>query len=400
MGVLRGLLCILMIMKACGFMKAAVGRVWGLNRPSIKSGVLEWAGGMRYSTRRRNGDGGDYDYDGQARSFPRVRREGMSRDDGHRGGGGNGGRRYERSSDRGGNQGVERRGENRGRMRIDFRDGREGQEEKREKPYGEYDGDHLYGVSPVKAALSTDRRNVEELLVQEGMKLDAKKDSKGAAEILALAKKKGVPIREFPKHDLNMLSDNRPHQGFILRASPLRFKRLESSKALSPQALPGSTEEETTGRSKIVLALDEVWDPQNFGALLRTAHFLPGVAEVVVCAKNSAPLSETVSKASAGAMESMEVCSVDNMMRFLDNSIAEGWHVVGTSLGEGSMLMSEIPKDRPTILVLGNEGHGIRTNVLRKCSHLVRIEGGQSEDSVDSLNVSVTGGIMLHFLST
>jgi 21S rRNA (GM2251-2'-O)-methyltransferase len=149
-----------------------------------------------------------------------------------------------------------------------------------------------------------------------------------------------------------------------------------------------------------VLALDEVWDPQNFGALLRTAHFLPGVAEVVVCAKNSAPLSETVSKASAGAMETMEVCSVDNMMRFLDNSIAEGWQVVGTSLGDGSTLMAEIPKNRPTILVLGNEGHGIRTNVLRKCSHLVRIEGGESHDSVDSLNVSVTGGIMLHFLST
>ena len=61
--------------------------------------------------------------------------------------------------------------------------------------------------------------------------------------------------------------------------------------------------------------------------------------------------------------------------------------------------MHEVPHDKPTILVLGNEGHGIRTNILRKCTHLVRIDGG-SEGGVDSLNVSVTGGIMLHHLSS
>ena len=254
--------------------------------------------------------------------------------------------------------------------------------------------DHLYGVSPVRAALIADKRKMEALLVQEGMKMDAKKDKKGAFEIMSLAKKKEIPIQEFSKHDLNMLSSNRPHQGFILRAHPLTFRKLAKSQALLPQSL-----EKDCSRSKVILALDEVWDPQNFGALLRTAHFLPGVAEVVVCAKNSAPLSETVSKASAGAMESMEVFSVDNMMKFLENSVLAGWQVAGASLGDGSALLSEIPKHRPTILVLGNEGHGIRKNVLRQCTHLVRIDGGQA-DGLDSLNVSVTGGILLHGLSS
>ena len=346
-----------------------------------------------------NGEGNDYD-----RPFPRVRSRISRAADGAVGGEEPSWSRRgvrERSGGRGQSREADRRGagaRNSGRMRIDFRDNRDNRAESRGKPYGEYDGDHIYGVSPVKAALTADRRKIEELLVQEGMKVDAKKDSKGASEILALAKQKGVPIREFPKHDLNMLSDNRPHQGFILRASALRFKRLESAQALSPHPLDASNGD--SNRNKVVLALDEVWDPQNFGALLRTAHFLPGVAEVIVCAKNSAPLSETVSKASSGAMESMEVYSVDNMMKFLDNSIGAGWQVVGTSLGEESVLMADIPKDRPTILVLGNEGHGIRTNVLRKCSHLVRIDGGQADGAVDSLNVSVTGGIMLHFLST
>jgi 21S rRNA (GM2251-2'-O)-methyltransferase len=78
--------------------------------------------------------------------------------------------------------------------------------------------------------------------------------------------------------------------------------------------------------SGLVLALDEVWDPQNFGALLRSSYFL-GIDKVVVCAKNSAPLSPTVSKASAGAMEAMDVFSTRNMMKFLDKAKNNGWAV-------------------------------------------------------------------------
>ncbi len=77
---------------------------------------------------------------------------------------------------------------------------------------------------------------------------------------------------------------------------------------------------------RCVLALDEVWDPQNFGALLRTAFFLK-CDKVVVCSKNSAPLSPAVSRASAGAMEVMPVYSTDNMMKFLDKSRENGWQV-------------------------------------------------------------------------
>jgi tRNA G18 (ribose-2'-O)-methylase SpoU len=185
-------------------------------------------------------------------------------------------------------------------------------EENKEPPCGYYDGDHLYGISPIRLAIASNRRNISELLIQEGMEISNKKDEKSAFEILKIAKEKGITVREFPKHDLNMLTDNRPHQGFVLRAAPLQFTRLDS--------LPKSES------FQCVLALDEVWDPQNFGALLRTSHFL-GVDKVVVCAKNSAPLSPTVSKASSGALEIIEVSSTDNMMRFLDKSQENGWQV-------------------------------------------------------------------------
>eukprot|EP01034_Spumella_vulgaris_P030267 gene30267-37452_t len=102
------------------------------------------------------------------------------------------------------------------------------------------------------------------------------------------------------------------HQGFVLRAEPLEFVNITS--------LP------VTDKFSCVLALDEVWDPMNFGALVRTSYFL-GCDKVVICSKNSAPLSPTVSKASSGAVEIMPIHSTANMMKFLDQSVANGLSV-------------------------------------------------------------------------
>lgn len=75
-------------------------------------------------------------------------------------------------------------------------------------------------------ALTSSRRKIKELLVQEGMDLSNKKDKKAAATIMRMAEEKGIPIREFSKHDLNMITDNKVHQGFVLRAEPLEFEPL------------------------------------------------------------------------------------------------------------------------------------------------------------------------------
>lgn len=91
-----------------------------------------------------------------------------------------------------------------------------------------YEGDHIFGLMPVRAALSAGRRKIKELLVQEGMDVSNKKDELSAQSILDLAKEKEIPVREFSKHDLNMISDNRPHQGFILRASQIEDIEIDS----------------------------------------------------------------------------------------------------------------------------------------------------------------------------
>ena len=137
----------------------------------------------------------------------------------------------------------------------------------------------------------------------------------------------------------------------------------------------------------------------------------------MVCAKNSAPASPVVSAASAGALEVCQVYSTSNLPRTLNTAKEDGWRILGAaaSAPDGmdaicEELQSVETKDAPpTILVLGSEGHGLRTLVSRACTGFVRIPGtasdqAQEEDGtnagVDSLNVSVTGGIMLwHFLN-
>lgn len=204
-------------------------------------------------------------------------------------------------------------------------------------------------------------------------------------------------------------------QGYVLRCGSLEFE--------SKPQIPSPDDEESPS---MWLCLDEVVDPQNFGALLRSAYFL-GASDkkgigIMVCSKNSAPPTPVVSAASAGALELCKVYSTTNLPRTLTAAKENGWRVLGAAASAPNGMIDEITGEevicqdlndvdvhdtKPTILVLGSEGHGLRTLVSRACSGFVRIPGsdisifeGQTQAGVDSLNVSVTGGIMLwHFLS-
>ncbi|XP_038880007.1 uncharacterized protein LOC120071698 [Benincasa hispida] len=279
-------------------------------------------------------------------------------------------------------------------------------------------GEGVYGIGPVLAALSAGRREFYALYMQEGIDLNnnnkKKKDKKGFEKVLRLAEKNALTIKEISKHDLNMISDNRPHQGLVLDASPLEMVKI---KELDPVLL----EED---KDSLWLALDEVTDPQNLGAIIRSAYFF-GASGVVLCAKNSAPLSGVVSKASAGSLELMELRYCKNMMQFLTSSAENGWRVLGASVSSKSIALNEIAPGAPTILVLGSEGTGLRPLVERSCSQLVRIPGNipvevtidkendiettqpsnvclvdefQSFMAVESLNVSVAAGVLIHHL--
>ncbi|XP_050364386.1 uncharacterized protein LOC126783047 isoform X2 [Argentina anserina] len=279
-------------------------------------------------------------------------------------------------------------------------------------------GQGVYGVGPVLAALSAGRREFYTLYVQEGLDLSnnnrKKKDKKGFERVLRMAENFGVNIKELRKHDLNMAADNRPHQGLLLDASPLEMVKIK-------ELDPVSVEE---NKSSLWVALDEVTDPQNLGAIIRSSYYF-GAAGVVLCAKNSAPLSGVVSKASAGSLELMELRYCKNMMQFLTSSAENGWRVLGGSVSSKAVPLNEIVPSEPTVLVLGSEGTGLRPLVERSCTQLIRIPGnipvditvGGVDDSksmevdqvfsaeefrsflaVESLNVSVAAGVLLHHL--
>ena len=196
--------------------------------------------------------------------------------------------------------------------------------------------DFLYGVSPVLNALQARRRpSFGELMIQE--RNGDHKTSPEVEAIMRLARELNVTTMALSKHDLNMLAENRPHQGVVLSAAPLALEHLGAL----PLAGAGSP---------CWLALDEVMDPQNLGALVRSASFL-GAAGVVVCAKNSAAPSPVVSKASSGAIERLPVHATRSMPRFLEQSAVNGWRVVGTSLGDDSIPLGDLPVGPPTVLV-------------------------------------------------
>lgn len=222
-------------------------------------------------------------------------------------------------------------------------------------------GEPLYGTAPVCAALQAERRVVHTLYVQEGSDLKQKKDAGSYISAIQSAKKVGCPVENVSKHELNLLCNYRPHQGLILDVDPLDFVQLSEPPTIDEM-----------GKVPVWVVLDEVADPQNFGAIIRSAFFL-GAAGIVTCARNSAPLSPTVSKASAGALEWVDVHSAKNLPKFLEQCRESGWAIVGAAAENSTIAASDLHLQQPTMLVFGNEGAGLRTNVRMRCTDIVRI---------------------------
>ena len=367
-------------------------------------------------------------------SRPRERREG----DRYYGGDNRRNNNREDRFDRGG----PRRDFDRGGPRRDLNNNKKDSEERRMnlKALENAGFDHLYGLSSVLNALETGKRDfrrpeddmdlntlsVEErehelrqrarkpeaqfspwLLVQErkegGPTTTRRAGDKvaQAARVMKLAEERGIPISHVDKGVLNVLSDNRPHQGFVLRCGKLFFDDV------SRLALPS----DDPSAPSFWLVLDEVVDPQNFGALVRSAYFLGHDMAILTCRKNSAPPSPVTSAASAGTLERAPIFSTSNLPKTLAQAEQDGFRIVGAAVsvppdavGVPIYDLTDLPVDdennrRPTLLVLGSEGHGLRSLVARSCTEFVRIPSANTE-GVDSLNVSVTGGILLwHFLN-
>ncbi|EGZ09159.1 hypothetical protein PHYSODRAFT_418960, partial [Phytophthora sojae] len=262
-------------------------------------------------------------------------------------------------------------------------------------------GEGVYGIHSVLQALESGHRNAHALYVrEERTALDGQRPKKkSAADVRALerikelAEAKGVQLHTTSKWMLNHITGDKPHQGVVLDAAPIQLKEF---KPAEPSVFTDSE------RSPVILVLDEIHDPQNFGAILRSAHFL-GCSAVVVSDRNSAPLSPAVSRASVGALEVM-VANVRfrrNLHEVLAISGDLGWRVVGASSGPNSITSTNLSAgSQPTILVMGNEHRGLRKGIRQCCQDIVIIPGQATDEDtrVDSLNVSVASAILLYEL--
>ena len=236
--------------------------------------------------------------------------------------------------------------------------------------------DLLYGILPVQGALRHRRRKLDHLY----FKKDAD-SSERLREIRMLAEQHGVALSEVPVKKLEEMCPDAVHQGVVLRCGALPFSTLSD--------LPQSAE----GQYPLIVALDQIEDPHNLGAILRTCGFFK-VSAVVVPQNHTSGLTATVAKASAGVSEWFPVISVPNLARFLQQQKSKGFWVIGLA-GDAVESVAEFSQDRPLILVLGNEGKGMRRLTRKHCDWLVSISGNPE---VSSLNVSNATAVVLFHL--
>lgn len=163
------------------------------------------------------------------------------------------------------------------------------------------------------------------------------------------------------------------------------------------EKLAGYSQQEMAARRGCVgVICDQIQDPHNFGAIMRSAAFFG--AEFVVFAKDrQAPVSAAVVRTSAGAAAALDLVKVTNISRVLAELKNRGLWIVATDCGNDAGSLGTVPRDRPYVLVLGNEEKGVRAEILRAADYRVRIPGGQG--TLDSLNASVAAGVALFALN-
>src|SRR5437773_4647877 len=230
---------------------------------------------------------------------------------------------------------------------------------------------NIYGVLPVLEALKAGGRRIDRIVIAEGMR-DAR-----LREVLEAARHARVAIRREPRVALDRLTHNANHQGVLAITSAASYSDADD---LLSRISPGT----------IFILLDGVEDPQNLGAIIRTAE-CGGATAVIVPERRAAHLTDAVAKTSAGAVEHLPVARVTNLASFIEELKKHNVWVVGVE-GSGQMAYTEFNYSGATALVFGGEGAGLHRLVRERCDAVVSIP---MHGKVTSLNVSVAVGVVL-----
>lgn len=227
---------------------------------------------------------------------------------------------------------------------------------------------YVYGRIP---ALNTlENRKALKAYVQKGFSDE---------RILNEIKKARIPLSYVEISKLDDLSSKGNHQGVVLEVKPFEYSDLTTIINISKKK-----------EHPLILILDEIEDPHNFGAIIRSADAF-GVDGIIIKKQNQVPVTMTVSKVSTGAIEFVKIAQVANLSVAIDKLKENGYWIYSAD-GSGKDDYQKIKYDGPVALVVGSEGRGISRLVLKNSDFIIKIP---MNGHVNSLNVSVATGILL-----
>lgn len=231
--------------------------------------------------------------------------------------------------------------------------------------------DIVYGVHAVTESLQANTGN--KLYIQDDLR------GKNVEKLKDLAAEKKVSISWTPKKTLNEMTNNGIHQGFVLRVSEFAYAELS-------QILERAEQEE----NPLILILDGLTDPHNFGSILRTADATK-VAGVIIPKHRAVGVTPVVAKTSTGAVEHVPIARVTNLSQTLEHLKESGFWIFGTDMdGTPSHKWNTSGK---LALIIGNEGKGISTNIKKQVDEMITIP---MDGHVQSLNASVAAAILMY----
>jgi 23S rRNA (guanosine2251-2'-O)-methyltransferase len=242
---------------------------------------------------------------------------------------------------------------------------------------GPRDAELIYGVNPIREAMRSGKRKFYGIVVKEGA------SSKALREILDIAVKKRIEVITVDPALVSQIAEADGTQGILASVSALPHVRFDT-------LLERASIATTAGKRFVLAILDGVQDPQNLGAIIRSAEAFK-IDAVLYPQRRSASYTASAAKASAGAGEHVPLCVIGNVSETLRTLGDAGFYRI--AMEEDGNADFSAPSDQPLVIVLGGEGTGARPLTLKRCDAVAKI---QLHGAVNSLNVSAAAAIAFY----
>ena len=233
----------------------------------------------------------------------------------------------------------------------------------------------VYGLNPVFEALKARKRRCYKLIIEHG------KTQVRLKLLIELAHKNKVPIETIPKTDFQKKYRNHNHQGVVGIFAIIQTLELEELIELAFKK----------SRLPILVAVDSIQDPQNLGAIIRSAETL-GIQGMILPKNRTSTLNETVAKCSSGAIEHLPISGTTNLVRGIGKLKEAGFWIAGV-VPDGDTPCYKYKFDAPTVLIIGGEEKGIRPLLKKSCDATLNIP---MEGSLGSLNASAASAVIFY----